>query len=124
MAHKIQAVVDTNYYLAKSLLMDFEEHDCIDPAEKLLFLYASLENKDTAYFKNEMEKLIVHDGFKYTNDPFSLESTDTRFCLLLQEHQLENWMITTSGRLFPEWIINHPENYEVRQILAKILVKD
>lgn len=118
---EIYPIISTDYFKAKQMLIDVEKKYEIDPAEKLLFLYESLRQNDTSYFKSEMKGLMENNGYRYSKRERSL---DDNLTILINEKNLEDWMFTQSDSLYPIWVKNNPRAFEIRRKIDAMIILD
>jgi hypothetical protein len=118
----IIALSDTNYSLAKQKIKTLSRQHKIDPQDKLLFLYSSLQNKDIPYFKKNIKKLIINDGFHYSK--YYQQTVDINFSQLVKNQNLESWLLNISEKNHYKWVKNHPIAYEIQKQIIEISILD
>lgn len=117
MDEQVEPLSETDYFKAKKMVKSIEKKFKVDPAQKYLFLFKSLENKDIRYFKKEIKKLMKNHGFSYSRytPPFS-----TTFTILINENGLKNWMFDHSEKLYSKWIRNNPKGFAIKQKINEL----
>lgn len=120
----INPIVSDNYPKAKRIMRSLERKYQVDPAEKLNFLYVSLENNDIHYFKREIKKMLKYHGFKFSKHDKSRNSFQNSFVELVNSKQLGDWLCEKSDKYYPRWIKNHPEAFEIKRKIDELFIKD
>lgn len=112
-----------NYKEAKALWISTESKYKIDPQQEYLFICESLINDDITFFKERILKLMEKAGVSFTPGD-SLPQNLNGYNTIFYDKGVMKWLIEKSTEIYPKWIAENPEAYQIRCEIEFLVLKD